>query len=340
MVKHVLGTGPLTWDKSERVSDRYGAVYLDKDNSLSETIGKVEFNVELAEELASRKVRGRLTALVKETRKSTHVGDLTHKIFPETPEVGEVIVLSDIGFFFVTKNYEGACAVGIIPEDGRRNFWLIVPSLYCAHEQTVTLIFEELEEASVTAALNNRKGAARVASEWWANAILNPTHDDGDKGVGGAIFMLAMGAQVKEVEPSQQEKFATCLYEKVLSRLEIAKVVHLTVDYVPEGLLAEAARESGVKGANFPSKTIMWVTDTSVSVAKGYGASSVIIHATKDYWVQQVEKLEESLEEYKIELRAFNNDPTLKEKTEYYLEKTKKELEEAKAKLTSMLEWY
>src|SRR5262245_59579085 len=87
--KILLGTGRLTWDRMERVSDRYGFVYLmEYGDSMSPhklaplTIPK--------EHLGKR---GSFMAHVIETRQSTHIGDLFRKIFPVTPKVGDDIML-------------------------------------------------------------------------------------------------------------------------------------------------------------------------------------------------------------------------------------------------------
>ncbi|MDD5222691.1 MAG: hypothetical protein PHE84_01760 [bacterium] len=127
-----LGSGILDWERTERVTDRYGFVFLVQEDEMD----RVEEKVDLDQSLANRK--GRLIALVRETRKSRHVGDLFHEIYPQTPEVGEEIVLGEGVLVF---DDEGG--VGVCPEDKRPKWWLNVRNLYRAHEQTVTLFFEE-----------------------------------------------------------------------------------------------------------------------------------------------------------------------------------------------------
>ena len=51
--------------------------------------------------------------------------------------VGERIVLGEGTLFYYEKG------VGLRPEDGRDELWLDIHALYRAHNQTVTLIFEE-----------------------------------------------------------------------------------------------------------------------------------------------------------------------------------------------------
>lgn len=139
--KHcLLGTGVLTWDAQERRSDRYGTVYLlaEGHNSLSSAPCPSLVDERIAASWADR--RGDLIAVVKETRESTHIGDLFHGVFPRKPEVGQIIALGT-GTLFCAKPYYGGTAVGLRPDDGRAEQWLNIRSLYDAHEQTVDLFF-------------------------------------------------------------------------------------------------------------------------------------------------------------------------------------------------------
>ena len=86
----LCGRGILTWNKSERVSDRYGSVWLmENGNSLSAQVSPARSSV-LPEDVGKR---CRLFCTVLETRQSTHIGDLFHGVFPSTPKQGETIIL-------------------------------------------------------------------------------------------------------------------------------------------------------------------------------------------------------------------------------------------------------
>lgn len=123
-----LGTGVLNWDSAERCSDRYGKVFLLSSPDGQERIKLVQ---------VSGGVHGRLVAIVNETRPSRHIGDLSHRVFPKTPELGQKITLGEGTLFF------GSCdTVGLQPDHGRDTLWLDINALYEAHEQTVTLCFE------------------------------------------------------------------------------------------------------------------------------------------------------------------------------------------------------
>lgn len=123
-----FGTGVLDWDRKERISDRYGLINL--------------FDAPRAPRQAVSLRRthegenGRLIAVVTETRKPAHVGDLFHKVFPSTPNVNEIVVLGEGTLFF---SGEG---VGLLPDDHRLTLWLDIRSLYRVHNQTVKLFFD------------------------------------------------------------------------------------------------------------------------------------------------------------------------------------------------------
>jgi len=126
---HELGTGVLNWDRMERISDRYGLVkLLDKPDP---------FSNEIALRRIKKGMYGRLVAIVRETLKSTYIGDFFHHVFPTKPEVNELIVLCEGMLFFADND------VGLLPPDGRETLWLDITALYRAHEQTFTLFFEE-----------------------------------------------------------------------------------------------------------------------------------------------------------------------------------------------------
>jgi len=132
-----LGTGRLTWPRVERVGDRYGVVMLMADgDSMTET----SHYINPTDPPIDR--HGSLIAEVVEIRESTHIGDLFRGFFPETPEVGDRIVLGE-GTFFTEDTDFGAVGMGLAPDDDRTTDWLDPKQLYRAHEQTVRLTFVE-----------------------------------------------------------------------------------------------------------------------------------------------------------------------------------------------------
>jgi hypothetical protein len=144
--RFVIGEGVLTWHPHERQTDRYGAVFLmTGGDSLHELSGYVPIPDD-----APVGLPGRLVAEVTATRQSTHIGDLFRGLYPQTPEVGERIVLGEGRLFCHTVEREHSHpvieAVGLAPEDDRDTDWLDPQALYRAHEQTVRLVFEDASQ--------------------------------------------------------------------------------------------------------------------------------------------------------------------------------------------------
>lgn len=140
MKTHVIGSGVLTWAKDERVSDRYGTVWLMPEGCSSATADPDGSTVEqIVCELSG--VFGQLVAVVTATRKSTHIGDLFRGIFPRTPKVGDEITLGKGTLFTEPCPGRSGLMVGLKPRSSRRHDWLAPRALYDAHEQSVRLEF-------------------------------------------------------------------------------------------------------------------------------------------------------------------------------------------------------
>jgi hypothetical protein len=129
--KTFLGRGVLNWPRTERISDRYGLVFLFRSMEEHET-------VDLLRNETGR--NGDLLAHVLETRDSYHIGDMFRGIGPTRPEVGEDIVLGTGTLFFYRHEADMMC-VGLEPDDGRTTDWLDPHQLYKVHHQTVELWF-------------------------------------------------------------------------------------------------------------------------------------------------------------------------------------------------------
>jgi hypothetical protein len=131
MSDHILGRGVLSWDSAERQVDRYGTVRLFRHHR--------PHAPSVAIATGHEGCSGMLLVRVIEARRSHHVGDLHRKIYPVTPEVGEVIVLG-VGEL-ARQAREPLYVVGLIPADDRERDWLDPVRLFRAHDQTVELIF-------------------------------------------------------------------------------------------------------------------------------------------------------------------------------------------------------
>lgn len=135
-----LGTGVLTWSRGERISGRYGAIWLMEDGYTSLSTDKPGMLLDLKSASEIQGKKGCLVAKVLDPRGSTHIGDFSLGIFPKTPERGEEIKLG-AGIAFSEPNEDAGTAVGLEPADGRANDWLNPEQLYRAHEQLVELRF-------------------------------------------------------------------------------------------------------------------------------------------------------------------------------------------------------
>lgn len=141
----LLGVGRLTWPAGERRSDRYGVVSLLADEDVPGLPGVPPgFGGEVYTyvPLAAPTGRGHLVAEVLATRQSHHIGDLFRGIGPETPEVGERIVLTAAPGLAVRHETHGMPGLLVIPEEERASDWLMPRALYRCHDQTVRLLWE------------------------------------------------------------------------------------------------------------------------------------------------------------------------------------------------------
>jgi len=133
----LVGRGILSWLSTERVSDRYGSVFLMADGETSLTLAAKVFPPVW---VAPPDQPGRLICLVSEPRESTHIGDMFRCLYPRTPKVGDILVLGD-GLAF-SEIQSGRTAIGVKPVDGRASDWLNPRALYDVHESYVELYWE------------------------------------------------------------------------------------------------------------------------------------------------------------------------------------------------------
>lgn len=138
IIRVLIGTGILTWSAHERRSDRYGYVNLLK---YGDSLSPHKYIVIKHQNDGQH---GKLIAVVRQTRESTHIGDLFHGIFPRTPEVGQEIILGEGTMSYIddTDEDQKFTKIGLIPDDGRNTQWFDMRALYDCHEQTVDLYFE------------------------------------------------------------------------------------------------------------------------------------------------------------------------------------------------------
>ena len=121
---------------------------------------------------------------------------------------------------------------------------------------------------------------AQAAAEWWANALKNPSFDNGESSAGGqplAGLLALMGSPSHSDECL--EAFTASLAERIEAELASGRYnsfgFRIGVDYHPDPMLAEAAAEAGLESnglSTFPWKTCMLIENGIVEVSAGYGS--------------------------------------------------------------------
>lgn len=96
---------------------------------------------------------------------------------------------------------------------------------------------------------------ARAAAHWWAERADGTVHHQ--EGAGNAVDAIAgMLADILSTPSTGRnlKKFEKILAEKIMTSPQ-DEWTSIWVDYAPEGILWDAAKEAGINPANFPWKT-------------------------------------------------------------------------------------
>ncbi len=137
----IIGAGVLNWARAERISDRYGIVFLQPLSGGYMNAPTSEAAKEFIPVVRQHEgKRGKLVAIVQATRESGHIGDLFHGIGPRTPKVGQRITLGEGTLWFEPVEGVKELGVGVRPAV-EENPWMNMRSLYDCHDQTVQLVF-------------------------------------------------------------------------------------------------------------------------------------------------------------------------------------------------------
>lgn len=123
-----------------------------------------------------------------------------------------------------------------------------------------------------------------VAVNWWAEAIQHPKMDNGDDGLASLMVMLGGCTGGRQLTKAELQTFRERLADIIVRELKEHPAedyprfeVVLSVDYGPNRLLGEAGDTIGLGQFDYPCKTVMWVSETEVSVRAGYGAPMRVI---------------------------------------------------------------
>ena len=132
-----IGRGIFTWDGEERRTLRYGYVTIHGADYLEKVQTSSLLEVGLISDFVGQQMT--LTVKIIETRQSGHVGDHFLKIYPSSPKVEEIIVLGTGTLSIKSTSFGIGYAIGLVPKDGREDFWIDPRILYRLHDQTVEI---------------------------------------------------------------------------------------------------------------------------------------------------------------------------------------------------------
>ncbi len=144
MGKDRVGHGILTWNGSERRTDRYGSFVLSQGDYNQTDRAAAHLDLKVLKPLVGKRVH--VTCKVVKNRESGHIGDLFHGFRPSKPEIGEVVDLGVGTLQLEDAGFDGATAVVLEPDDGRDEFWIDPRKLYRLHDQTVDCFIEATKE--------------------------------------------------------------------------------------------------------------------------------------------------------------------------------------------------
>lgn len=125
--------------------------------------------------------------------------------------------------------------------------------------------------------------AALAIANWWADRVFGEASASTGDATIDALAVLS-GRQGTPADSSKRDRFVWTLGRRVHTDLERSDFgVTLGVDYGPDPMLADAAREAGVSTSAFPWKTMTWTHREYVTASLGYGAAQVLVWSHPDW---------------------------------------------------------
>lgn len=153
---------------------------------------------------------------------------------------------------------------------------------------------------------------AEIASQWWTNKISGDFHhDNGDKSQSGQFAMFLADLGTKQLTQEQIDSFKKDLKDVIMNAFEEYSnwwEINLGTDYAPGYLLKDCAEKNNISTLNFPFKTDLWITPTSIIVRDGYGRDHVELFATKEYYEEKIESAQNFIkdcEKYKKDKNSW-----------------------------------
>lgn len=117
---------------------------------------------------------------------------------------------------------------------------------------------------------------AKVAANWWRKSIENPSFNNGDNSRTGLMTRLMAGMLTADVDPEIMDKFEQQLAEVLTKEIDKTPyVITFGVDYHPDMLLSNVAKEVGLDTNNWSWKTMIWIDKDTCKVSAGYGSPMI-----------------------------------------------------------------
>lgn len=115
----------------------------------------------------------------------------------------------------------------------------------------------------------------KTAAKWWADQLRNPSFDNGDRSIAGAMATVMASRLASDPAEDAAKEFEMTLNCLLTMISKEDGYVDLSVDYHPSKTLYDALEIAGVKVGMtaLPWKTWMRFDNGGVQVAKGYGAA-------------------------------------------------------------------
>ncbi len=115
----------------------------------------------------------------------------------------------------------------------------------------------------------------QVAVDWWANAIQEPTFDNGNdmNKSQGMISTMIYASNRKQLSEEDIKIFKDVLAKEILEEMKKHNTCQIDVDYHPCLILLVAGEEIGLTNmTDYPWKTFMYINEYEVKVRSGYDA--------------------------------------------------------------------
>lgn len=140
------------------------------------------------------------------------------------------------------------------------------------------------------------KEISKLASEWWADKVINPKFENSDDNSNGE-FTITVD---KYVNSESRNKFIENLSKSIEDSLNQNKrKIILDVDYCACKELKEAGEYAGISKDEFPLKTTMLIDKNHISVRHGCGTKEKYLYENKTYWKSQIVSCNELIEKYR-----------------------------------------